>query len=278
MAIEVLGTEKIVTLVAAIIDESGSMTGVAQETINGYNKFVADVQAEQAGKEAYVSTFLFDSGHTYTNGQAVARPTVRTIQDTVKLENAVPLNTSTYQPNGGTPLYDAIGMAISAIDKAVEAKGVNKVTLIIQTDGAENSSREYNHKAVTSMIKDRTDKGWQIIFMGADLANANSIGTNLGVLRANSMSYSKGNTVKAFAAMSNSTTAYRSSLNSSLENALSESDKADLAGDLNGFGGLGYGISNIGIAPVTTGTLSTGTPWNGSPIASSTVTEKKKSV
>lgn len=260
MALEVVesGTETIISLVAAVIDESGSMSGVTVETINGYNTFVADVQAEQAGKEAYVSTFLFDLGHTYSDGQAVMRPLVRTIQDAVPLAQAVPLTTDTYRPNGSTPLYDAIGIAIRSIDESCKTKGINKVTLIIQTDGAENASKEFSHKAVTDLIKDRQDKGWQIVFMGADLANAHNIGVNLGVMASNSMGYSKGKTKEAFSAMSASTVAYRSSMNASLETTLSAAEKQSLLDDQN----LGIGTPNLSVGnPMwTTTTTTTVTP------------------
>jgi hypothetical protein len=110
------------------------------------------------------------------------------------------------------------------------------------------------------LIKDRQDKGWQIVFMGADLANANNIGVNLGVLSANSMGYSKGKTVEAFAAMSASTVAYRSSMNASLATTLSDSDKQSLLDDQN----LGVGTPNLNAGNPMWTTTNTVTPPTGS--------------
>ena len=226
MAVEVV--ENLITLVAGVIDESGSMSNVRTETINGYNSFVSSVQEEQKGKTAYVSTFLFDSGHVWVDGKAVARPQVRVLQDTAPIERLIPLSESVYSPNGTTPLYDAIGYAINAIDKAVEEKGVNKVTLVIQTDGAENSSKEYTHAQVTKMIEERNARGWQILFLGADLSNAQDIGRGLGIMASNSMSYSKSSTMDTFNAVYTGTQSYRSMRSASSASTLTDEEKAKL--------------------------------------------------
>jgi hypothetical protein len=112
-------SEKVVSLIAAVIDESGSMAGVRTDTIGGYNTFIEKIRDEQAGKKAYVSTFLFDSSHT--------RPLVRTLQSGVDINAAAPLSTSNYNPLGSTPLYDAIGLSVASIEKTVKDLGVTKV-------------------------------------------------------------------------------------------------------------------------------------------------------
>ena len=214
-------SEKVVSLIAAVIDESGSMAGVRTDTIGGYNTFIEKIRDEQAGKKAYVSTFLFDSSHT--------RPLVRTLQSGVDINAATPLSTANYNPLGGTPLYDAIGLSVASIEKTVKDLGITKVTLLIQTDGEENSSREYRLGAIQALLKQKQEAGWQVIFLGADLSNAVDIGVNLGVSAVNSMAYAKHNTAETFQAMAASTATYRSCVGSSAEVTLSAQEKAKLA-------------------------------------------------
>lgn len=191
------------TLVAVLIDESGSMMGVRDDTIGGYNSFIDTIQGEQKGRRAYVSTFLFD----YTAGE----PVLRTLQNAVDIQEAEPLTEKSYHPRGSTPLYDAIGLAVTQIDRSVTRHRIDKVTFVIQTDGHENASREFNHRAVRSMIEDCTGRGWQVIFLGADLSDARDIGVGLGVQASNSMAYAKGHTQSAFRATASSSGAYRTS-------------------------------------------------------------------
>lgn len=189
-----------IALIAGLIDESGSMADVRNETISGFNSFLAAVQAEQAGKEAYALGWTFD--------HHPPAPVLRPFCDG-PLALAVPLSEATYTPRGFTPLYDAIGGAIARIDALVAEKSITKVTFMIQTDGAENMSREYAHAAVRAAIEARQKLGWQIIFLGADLKDARSTGTGLGVMAANSMRYDKSSTGMTFNAMATATSAYR---------------------------------------------------------------------
>ena len=210
----------IVSLIAALIDESGSMHNVRDDTIGGYNSFVKTIQQEQLGKTAYCSTFLFDSDY--------GSPVIRILQDAVDLQQAKPLSSETYSPRGTTPLYDAIGLSINKIEQAVKDKNITKVTFLIQTDGWENASKEFSHSKVKELIEEKTKAGWQIIFLGADLSNAHQIGTSIGVQAQNSMGYAKSNTAQTFSAMASSTSAYRNFTVSSSVIHLTEAQKQDL--------------------------------------------------
>lgn len=215
------GDAPIVSLIAGLIDESGSMTGVKLETIGGYNSFIESIRKEQEGKIAFVSTFLFDSDAN--------RPIMRILRDSVPIVSVKPITDSEYNPSGMTPLYDAIGKAIESIDAAVKANSVTKVTFLIQTDGQENCSREFTKDVIKKLIEARIKLGWQIVFLGADLSQAPEIGRGLGVMAANSMSYSKGATGQTFNMMSASTRSYRGSVTASAAITLSDAEKAELA-------------------------------------------------
>jgi hypothetical protein len=206
-------------LLGAVIDASGSMTDVVDETIQGYNIFVEDIKADQKGKTAFVSTFTFDY-------QSDKEPILRTVQNGTLLENAISLSHENYRPRGYTPLYDAIGQTIVAMEDVVKQNNVDKVTLMIQTDGAENRSKEFNHSKVKALIEKKIAEGWQVVFLGADLANAKDIGVGLGVSVNNSMRYNKSATGQTFRSMSVASSGYRSG--GSAEVSLSDKDRKDL--------------------------------------------------
>lgn len=209
-----------VSLIAGLIDESKSMDDAIAETIGGYNGFIAKIAEEQQGKRAYISTFFFD--------HVGIGPIVRVIQHAVDSREYKPLKTSDYVPRGNTPLYDAIGDAIALLDKTALEKGVNRVTFVVQTDGKENASRRFNLAAVKLLIEQRQAAGWQIIFLGADLKDAPEIGVNLGILRSNSMTYAKGQSIETFDAMAVGTQSYRSSNSASASITLTDEQKAAL--------------------------------------------------
>ncbi len=45
----------------------------------------------------------------------------------------------------------------------------DKVIFVITTDGMENASRIYDYAKVKSMIEKRKDKGWEFLFLGANI-------------------------------------------------------------------------------------------------------------
>lgn len=76
-------------------------------------------------------------------------------------------------PRGMTALYDAIGRAVTEtgakLAKLPEKERPGRVVVIVQTDGEENSSREYNSDRVQKLVKEQEDKyNWKFQFVGAD--------------------------------------------------------------------------------------------------------------
>ena len=80
-----------------------------------------------------------------------------------------------YKPGAMTPLYDSIGKAIAHAD--AQAKPGDKVMVMIDTDGRENTSVEYTHESVKALIDDRKSLGWEFLFManGIDVARAEAV-------------------------------------------------------------------------------------------------------
>lgn len=142
-----------------ILDRSGSMAGLEQDTIGGFNSML-ERQKKEAG-EALVSTVLFDN-------ESVV------IHDRLPLDRVQPLTEREYFTRGCTALLDAVGMSIRHIGnvhKYARREDVPEKTMfIITTDGYENASRRYDYRTVRRMIEHEKKKyGWEFIFLGANI-------------------------------------------------------------------------------------------------------------
>ena len=104
-----------------LLDRSGSMSGVENDTIGGYNSYIE----KQKGNNVYVTTVLFDNEYQILN----ERKHIKEIERLTRKE---------YFVRGTTALYDAIGKTIKRLD---EVK-TDKVLFVITTDGYENASKE----------------------------------------------------------------------------------------------------------------------------------------
>lgn len=140
-----------------ILDESGSMISIYRPTLSGVNETlqtIRDAQKEYRNQEQYVSLITFDTGHynkIYSNTPA---------------DYTKDIKKSQYRPNGGTPLFDAMGRAINELRPNV-AKG-DVVLVTILTDGEENSSCEYNAVSIKNLVEAMKEEGWVFTYIGAN--------------------------------------------------------------------------------------------------------------
>ena len=151
--------KKNLTEIVFILDRSGSMAGLEQDTIGGFNAMIE--KQKKAPGEAVVSTVLFDNE-------------CEVIHDRLPLEKIPPLTEKQYFVRGCTALLDAVGGAIHHIGnvhKYARREDVPEKTLfIITTDGYENASRRYDYEKVRQMIQHEKEKyGWEFLFLGANI-------------------------------------------------------------------------------------------------------------
>jgi uncharacterized protein YegL len=151
--------KKGLTELVFILDRSGSMSGLEEDTIGGFNSMLLRQKAE--GGDALVTTVLFDNNYEL-------------LHDRRDIKSINPISEKEYYVCGSTALLDAIGITINKTGKALsetdEDERPEKVMFVIITDGMENSSTEYTYGKIKEMIEHQKSKySWDFIFLGANM-------------------------------------------------------------------------------------------------------------
>lgn len=161
------GVKKVHNLI--IVDESGSMSSLYNAALSGMNETLktirqnADTYPEQSQE---VTLVTFDTSHY--NEIFSSTPASKT-----RL-----LTQRDYRPGGCTPLYDALGKALTELEPKVQENEAVLVTVI--TDGYENASCEFSLKDIRALV-DRLDKaGWVFSYIGAN-QDAAAVGNSMGI-------------------------------------------------------------------------------------------------
>lgn len=150
--------KKGLTELVFILDKSGSMGGLENDTIGGYNSMLS--KQKEIDGECLITTVLFDNNYSL-------------LHDRIDIRAVSPITTKEYFVGGTTALYDAVGATINKISSAQEHTAeeyrAEKVMFVIITDGEENSSREYSARQIKDKIGLMKEKGWEFIFLGANI-------------------------------------------------------------------------------------------------------------
>lgn len=166
-----------------ILDKSGSMSGLEQDTIGGFNSLI-EKQKKEPG-EAIVSTILFNDDITV-------------IHDRVNINSISKITDKEYHVFGCTALLDAVGNTLTHIkniqNNLDEANKPSKTLIIIITDGMENSSQEYSYSKVKGLIDELKEKNnYEFIFMGANI-DSEEEASKLGIDKDKAVSYNNDST------------------------------------------------------------------------------------
>lgn len=157
------------TLVALVVDRSGSMQPLKTEAQNAINHFI-DEQKEVPGK---CSLTIREFDNVYDVAVPVTK--LKKIVDPYILS-----------PRGSTALNDAFGKTVVDLEK-IEKK-FDKVIIVVVTDGYENASQEWTSNMVKDVVRDATSRGWEFLFLAAN-EDAVLTGANYGVSAGNSIAY-----------------------------------------------------------------------------------------
>ena len=143
-----------------ILDESGSMSSIYEQALGGANETIQTIRSAQASsndQKQFLTFVTFDSGSIEP---------VRTIIDTLPIDEVKDLTRDDYHPRGCTPLYDAMGISLTELEKKVTQNDQVLVTII--TDGMENSSCKYSGFTIRRLVKRLRSKGWTFVYIGAN--------------------------------------------------------------------------------------------------------------
>ncbi len=238
-------TKENFTAIAAILDASGSMHSLTNDTIGSFNQFLADQKAVPG--EARLSLCIFNSSY-------------RLVHDFVPLAQVPNLDTNTYHCDNSTALLDAIGTTIDALGAKLaalpEEERPSKVIVLVITDGFENASREYiKPNQVRDMVTHQREKySWEFVYIGAgmDAITATTVGTSLGVSARNSVSsqHTAVGTRSLYANVSGSMTSYRMGNSSTMDNFLGQQPDPAAIPTGNQGGGIAPSVGNTAVLPV----------------------------
>lgn len=185
-----------------IVDSSGSMGPLVDDTIGGFNNLLEE--QKNVGGDCKVTFVKFDS-------------LVETVFENVDIEDVEPLTRDTYRCGGWTALYDAIGCTVHSVGQRLaetpEDERPERVLVVIITDGEENVSQEYKNRLshIKEMIKHQEEKyNWEFVFLGANI-DASVVGQSFGIQLDNTMNFTANgdSMMKSMAVLNAKTTSYR---------------------------------------------------------------------
>lgn len=145
------------THVTFILDSSGSMSAIRDDTIEGFNTFLEDQRAESGRTTVTLHDFNTSVERVY-QGEPIA--------------DAPEIDEETYIPGGQTALHDAIATAITGTDQHLDQQSSNdypeNVVVVVLTDGKENAS-ETPQARVRDLVEEyREEWDWEFLFIGAN--------------------------------------------------------------------------------------------------------------
>ena len=153
-----------------VVDESGSMCVIEKQALAGLNETIQTVKKVQDAHpdmEQHITIMTFDSGHK------------RYIYDNVLAKDATMLSKKDYNPGGATPLYDAVGIAISRLNAITTDD--DHVLMTIITDGEENCSTEYSLNMIKTLIEKLKKHNWTFSFIGTDNLDVESMAKEMNI-------------------------------------------------------------------------------------------------
>ena len=142
-----------------ILDMSGSMSHLTDDTIGGFNSVIKEHNDGRG--EVLVTTYLFNNES-------------RMIHDRIPIGSVSPMTEMDYSARGCTALLDAVGEAIEhivGIHRYAREEDIPEHTIfVITTDGMENASHKFSADHIRDKIRHEQEKyGWEFIFLAANI-------------------------------------------------------------------------------------------------------------
>ena len=161
--------------VVIVLDRSGSMQGSEEATVSAINEYFVSLKRNQSC-DSFVTLKMFDSESIDTVFRSAPASDLWFNQDR-------------FVPRAMTPLFDAVGDGIQALDEAIANGELG--ALVVLTDGFENASSKFSKEEISALVRERQEeRGWLIIFLAADI-DAWPGAKQLGISADRALAYSK---------------------------------------------------------------------------------------
>ncbi len=177
--------------IVAVLDGSGSMSSLVVEVINSLNHFI-DEQKQIEGKATF-TLIKFDNKY-------------EVVFDSIPLSKVPTITQEHYFARGMTALNDAIGKTITSFTRK------KNVMFVVQTDGLENASRDYTNEQIKKMVTEKTNSGWEFLFMGANIDSFEEGSGKRGFKDTMNFMPTAAGVKCAYASVNNNTRTYRSTI------------------------------------------------------------------
>ena len=150
--------------ISIVLDRSGSMEVARFDVVDAINSYLAHIKGDTAAvSRLSIVTF---------NGEGID-----TIRNRVLAERCDDLMLEEYQPQGGTPLLDAVGYSVGIVD-CLSSRAERQIMAIL-TDGLENGSRCTTRAELKLLLQRKQAEGWLLLYLGTghnSVAQAGQIG------------------------------------------------------------------------------------------------------
>ena len=178
-----------------LLDRSGSMVSLREDTIGGFDTFIAEQRTAPGRCRVTLAQFDNEYDEVYADRDIATVPSLVLV------------------PRGSTALLDALGrLVVSAGERLAalpEQERPGSVVVGVMTDGYENASRDWTHDRIKALIEQQSrEYGWQFLYLGAD-QDAIEEGTKMGFAAGKSMTYSRGKARDAIGHLSRNVGSYR---------------------------------------------------------------------
>jgi hypothetical protein len=188
-------TDQNLTHLYFLLDRSGSMVSLREDTIGGFDTFIAEQRKAPGRCRVTLAQFDNEYDEVYADRDIAAVPSLELV------------------PRGSTALLDALGRLVVTAGERLgalpKADRPGSVVVGVMTDGYENASRDWTHPRIKALIEQQSrEYGWQFLYLGAD-QDAIEEGSKMGFAAGKSMTYSRGKARDAIGHLSTNVGSYR---------------------------------------------------------------------
>jgi hypothetical protein len=160
---KVKNVKETLTEIVVILDRSGSMEHLKNDTVKAFNDFLKEQKEflSEAPGEVFLTTVLFNNAY-------------KLLHDRADIKLAGPMMGRQYLPRGRSALNDAFGKIIDDLGFTLNAAGEEerprKVLLVVIANENDNASALYSKEKLAAMVDLQIKTyDWEFLFFGVGI-------------------------------------------------------------------------------------------------------------